>query len=101
MSISVSDSPKLVASPGAVKILLGNLIKNAFTYTEEGAVVINVDTQRITVSDTGVGFDDSTQASKGYGLGLLIANDICRKYGWTLTLDSNGHGGCDAVLTGF
>ena len=34
---------------------LGNLIKNAFQYTDNGEVIITIDAQKITVSDTGLG----------------------------------------------
>lgn len=38
-----------------LKMALGNLIKNAFQYTDDGEVIITIDAQKITVSDTGLG----------------------------------------------
>ena len=82
----------------AFKILLGNLIKNAFAYTEQGHVIIRMTPSSITVEDTGIGLESSTNNSKGYGLGLLIAADICRKYHWQLSHETNKHQGCTATI---
>ena len=37
---------------------LGNLIKNAFQYTDEGEVIITIDDNKITVRDTGLGISE-------------------------------------------
>ncbi len=44
--------------PELLKMALGNLIKNAFQYTDEGEVVITIDADKITVSDTGLGISE-------------------------------------------
>jgi len=82
-----------------IKILIGNLIKNAFACTEQGAVSIFVSPSRIRVIDTGIGLDTKPRGVEGYGLGLVIVNDICHKYGWKLDLSNNENGGCTATIT--
>lgn len=37
---------------------LGNLIKNAFQYTDEGEVTVCIDAEKITVTDTGLGIPE-------------------------------------------
>lgn len=94
-----APQPITVKMPeNAFKILLGNLIKNAFAYTEQGHVIIRVSSTTITVEDTGIGLESSTNSSKGYGLGLLIAADICRKYNWRLRHQTNEYQGCTATI---
>lgn len=45
--------------PELLKMALGNLIKNAFQYTDEGEVVITIDDEKITVTDTGLGIPEA------------------------------------------
>lgn len=45
--------------PELLKMALGNLIKNAFQYTDEGEVVIIIDDKKITVTDTGLGIPEA------------------------------------------
>jgi signal transduction histidine kinase len=80
------------------KILLGNLIKNAFACTEQGQITVAVDQDSIRVTDTGIGLDSKPRGVEGFGLGLLIAHDICRKYDWHLELINNDRGGCTARI---
>ncbi len=44
--------------PELLKMALGNLIKNAFQYTDEGEVIITIDDNKITVRDTGLGISE-------------------------------------------
>ncbi len=44
--------------PELLKMGLGNLIKNAFQYTDNGAVIITIDARKITVTDTGLGIPE-------------------------------------------
>lgn len=44
--------------PELLKMALGNLIKNAFQYTDEGEVIITIDSTKITISDTGLGIPE-------------------------------------------
>ena len=44
--------------PELLKMALGNLIKNAFQYTDEGEVIVAIDDEKITVTDTGLGIPE-------------------------------------------
>ncbi|WP_060988231.1 sensor histidine kinase [Photobacterium leiognathi] len=83
----------------SLKILVGNLLKNAFACTEKGSVVISVNPLRISIIDTGIGSEKKPRGVEGYGLGLLIARDICHKYGYEFELLNNPYGGCRAQIS--
>ncbi|MEZ8146739.1 sensor histidine kinase [Enterovibrio norvegicus] len=98
--VNVEHAPCLRVSHKAVGILVGNLIKNAFVYTEQGQITIHVSSNAIVIQDTGVGLESNSKVNQGYGLGLVIAQDIARKYGWQIDLKENDAGGCTASVTG-
>jgi len=81
------------------KIILGNLVKNAFIYTEQGQVDIHVSKNSLKVIDTGIGLENDSASNESHGLGLVIVGDICRKHGCRLTLESNVENGCIAEVT--
>lgn len=89
--------PELPVDCALLRIVVGNLIRNAFSYTREGRVSITLDASGIRVSDTGVGIagqhlDDifkpfySEQGGEGIGLSLVMR--ICMRYGWRLEVNS-------------
>ena len=80
-----------VAMPEPVfHILVGNIIKNAFAYTSEGTVVIELNSNQLTVVDSGKGIlKQAHNIADGYGLGLLLVRDICRQYQWQFTIKNN------------
>lgn len=97
-TLTLSDNCQTELSPGVLKILVGNLVKNAFSYTEEGEVIIDVNPQRIRITDTGIGLEQAREHSQGFGLGLVIVRDICRKYRLEFALQDNHPKGCIAEI---
>jgi len=101
VEVEVHTNPELIlsADSGVVEILVSNLIRNAFSYTAAGTVVVLQDAHSLTVSDTGKGipghameqvfirhFRDMT--SEGAGIGLSLVKRICDRYGWRANLES-------------
>ncbi|MGF1759500.1 HAMP domain-containing histidine kinase [Photobacterium sagamiensis] len=97
--VIVSAEIRVKVPETTLKILIGNLVKNAFACTDDGKVTIHVSPQAIKIIDSGIGLSAKPRGIEGYGLGLVIANDICRKYGWQLDLTNNKNGGCTAKIT--
>ena len=98
-SVNMSGSTVIKAPETTIKILIGNLIKNAFACTESGTVTLNITPDIIQVVDSGIGLGSKPRGNEGFGLGLLIVNDICRKYGWQLNHYNNDIEGCTAEIT--
>lgn len=105
------EEPLATAAPSSVvAVALGNLVGNAFKYTQQGEVVVTVGHGRVSVEDTGPGIapEDAeklfergvrgTSAGKGAGLGLAIVRRLCELYGWRVALAPRPQGGAVATL---
>lgn len=67
-----------------VKITIGNLIRNGFQYTAAGRVQIAVIDKKISVlNENRIGAEtDHSGSEYGYGLGLILVEQITEKSGW-------------------
>ncbi|HEY6546092.1 MAG TPA: HAMP domain-containing sensor histidine kinase [Dokdonella sp.] len=105
------EQPLEAAAPSSVvSVALGNLIGNAFKYTQSGEVIVTVGHGRVTVEDTGPGIhpEDAeklfergvrgTTVGKGGGLGLAIVRRLCELYGWKVSLAPRPQGGATATI---
>lgn len=85
--------------------VLNNLIDNAIKYSDEQVtIIISVDTDRINVSDNGIGIPSKSipylfnkfyrvphgnrQDVRGYGIGLYYVKSILDKMGWDIEVKS-------------
>jgi signal transduction histidine kinase len=104
VTLTCDAYPRIAADVNLVAIVVANLLRNSFTYTERGSVRVHLDATSLEVSDTGLGIprealDKVFQRyykgahSAGAGVGLALARKICDRYGWTIELASEeGHG---------
>ena len=97
VDITVHSTPVLSVECALLRIVVGNLIRNAFSYTTEGCVRITLDSYSISVSDTGVGiptqqleevFKPFYSTQGGEGIGLSLVRRICQHYGWEIKVSS-------------
>ncbi|MEQ1591296.1 MAG: HAMP domain-containing sensor histidine kinase [Thiobacillaceae bacterium] len=102
VEVEVHTNPELILSAdgGLMEILVSNLVRNAFSYTASGRVVVMQDAHSLTVSDSGKGIPGHAidqvfirhfrdMASEGAGIGLSLVKRICDRYGWQVRLDSS------------
>jgi signal transduction histidine kinase len=84
-----------------LSILLGNLLRNAFSYTDAGEVVVEISEDKVTIRDTGVGIaSDQIEAMfrpfvradgsrrGGHGVGLTIVRRLSDRFGWPVSITS-------------
>ncbi len=97
-----------------VEIVLGNLIRNAVNYTQNGEVVVSVERGTVTVKDTGIGMsgaelknafepfyraDESRGVIKGHGLGLSIVKRLVHQFGWSISVYSRPGEGTSIAIS--
>lgn len=87
-----------------VAIVLGNLIRNAVLYTNEGSVTMVIKEKSVVIRDTGIGMTDeqikkifqpyyrANQSGKtkrkGYGVGLTIVKRLSNRFNWIVEVES-------------
>lgn len=101
--LEVESGIEVNQPPGLLRILLSNLIANAFTHAEEGQIHINYQQGWLTVTDTGEGIPAQIRdivlepgvkglKSEGLGLGLSIVKRLCEQMKLELHLQSDTSG---------
>ncbi len=78
-----TDVCTLYASSVATRIIIGNLIRNAFQHTWDGSVSIQQQGNQVTISNQSTKIDkDNFQNDQGFGLGLQLTQQLCQKLEW-------------------
>jgi len=95
------DNLLLVYAPEKiVESVIGNLLRNAVAYTENGEVRVLISGDTVLIEDTGPGMEPgqveeafkpfvSRQRQRGgFGVGLTIVRRLTDRFGWAVTVDS-------------
>lgn len=109
LQLDVRARPTLSTDRAVLSMVLGNLVRNALSFTAEGLVLVCVEADSVTVSDTGRGLDAQTEGdvfqpyvrshdSEGAGLGLSLVQRLCARQGWNILLEERDEGGTVARL---
>jgi signal transduction histidine kinase len=104
VDIRTDPGLEVQADRGLVDIMVSNLIRNAYSYTDSGTITVRQDSRELTVSDTGRGIPGNAMdqvflrhfkdaASEGAGIGLSLVKRICDRYGWHIRLESRENEG--------
>lgn len=104
IQVQFEARPDIKCNKFLIETLLYNLLTNAIRYTsEEGEIVIFLDSQQLNVQNTGITslnpahifrrFSVSSSEQVSSGLGLAIAKEICHRYNWKMVyvFDVNKH----------
>lgn len=101
--------PRVAADRAVLSMVLGNLVRNALSFTPTGQIRVRVAADAVEVSDTGSGIcrdvgGDVFQPyvrgrdSQGAGLGLSLVQRLCTQAGWQVRLSERAGGGTVAKL---
>jgi len=97
VSVNLDEKVFLTMNPMLAEILINNLLSNALRHNiVKGKIVISSQNQEITISNTGEHtqidvsrlfhrFAKQVTSSESNGLGLAIANEICKNYHLSLS----------------
>ena len=110
VSLNLRARPAVMADPSLITIVIANLVRNGFTYTERGTVVLTLDERELRVRDTGLGIPRAALGrvferlhkgahSQGEGIGLALVKKICDRHGWGIRIESEEGRGTEAVWT--
>jgi signal transduction histidine kinase len=90
-----------------LRSVMGNLLRNAWHYTDHGAISLTLNSNGFRVEDSGIGIPLEKQESmfqpfvrgdeqrgEGLGLGLSLVQRICANQRWSVTLTSREPAGC-------
>ena len=91
---------------------IGNLLRNACQYTEQGKIAVSLKPGSLTIEDTGPGLPravrqklferfvrDADEKESGAGFGLAIVKRIVEHLGWDIRMEEPESGGSRFVLT--
>jgi signal transduction histidine kinase len=87
--------------------VMGNLLRNALHYTDQGFIRLTLSATGFVVEDSGVGIPEEKREAmfepfvrgnekrgEGLGLGLSLVQRICENQGWTVSLSTMEPNGC-------
>jgi len=104
---------QVLATEKIIDIVLGNLLRNALTYTKNGEVTVTLQADSVEVKDSGMGMSErelasafepfyraesSREATKGHGLGLSIVRRLANQFGWQISAVSRPAEGTSVTI---
>ncbi|MFA0309676.1 two-component sensor histidine kinase [Vibrio splendidus] len=98
LELNVEPNTTLNMPLPLVNMVLKNYIENAIRFTTQGEITVTINSNTISVSDTGSGLSDDQKTE--HGLGLIIVKRIGDSYGWTSTLTDNAHSDSTTTKSG-
>lgn len=110
INLDLDELVVINAPANIINVLVSNIIRNAFLYTDKGSISIQLKSNKLIIIDTGIGipnkdlpfiFDKGYRASNalgnGSGLGLSLSKRICDYYNWQISIEKNTGAGITVI----
>jgi signal transduction histidine kinase len=109
LEVNIVAEPQLTVERTLLEVLLSNLLRNAFSYTYSGKIVVRLDSDSFVIEDTGIGIGETDMnhifqyaqkgtATTGEGIGLTLVKRICDRFEWTILISSREREGTRAEV---
>lgn len=85
---TVLSDERITASKHVLRIILGNIIRNAFQHTYEGEISIHNTADTFVVFNTKT-IDHEESTTDSYGLGIMLIERLVTKMGWDIIFDNS------------
>ncbi|WP_306602728.1 HAMP domain-containing sensor histidine kinase [Azonexus sp.] len=113
-SLQVAAESSVRYHPTFLRVVMGNLLRNALHYTEQGEIRLILEAQGFRVEDSGPGIPEVEKETlfqpfvrgrqargEGLGLGLSLVKRVCEQQGWSIAVGNRASGGtCFSVILG-
>ncbi len=114
VTVTKHEQSQLVieASDKVLSVLIGNILRNAFSYTDQGQIAITIEADAIAIRDSGVGmseqevkevfkpfFQTDQKQRGGYGVGLTIVKMLSDRFHWDVNIESTSGVGTMVKIT--
>lgn len=86
VELDVEGNILMPAPEPVAHVLVGNILRNAISYTEKGEVRVKVRDGKLLVIDTGPGFGNADIEREGFGVGLSLVKRLCSHFGFEFDL---------------
>lgn len=114
IEVVIKENSRLVieSSDKVLSVMIGNILRNAFSYTDQGRIEVQIDADSISISDSGVGMSEQeveqvfkpfyrtdTKPRGGHGVGLTIVKLLSERFHWRVKMESTPNVGTMVKIT--
>ncbi len=98
INVSGKEDVDMPVPEAVAQVIIGNLVRNAIGYTNEGTISLSISEGTVSIDDTGIGFGEST-SDDGFGIGLSLVERLSSHFGIQVSIDARPEGGTSAVVS--
>ena len=101
VEVTGEAASRVIAPRTPCRIVIANLVRNAFQYTHAGRIELHIGAGEITIQNSNAPDVDNqvtdTAEDYGFGLGLQLVERICARLGWAFAWTPSAAGRCATV----